>query len=199
MFSLSPWSSSERGSRGCVKKKALNASETKKIKQKTFSSLLGLLGTSFYSEGFPSTPLWVSTAGFMEAECVHMDPAERRGSQGSPQVTDRHCRRMWLRRLTRDCWCGPTHPICQCNYSSSVSGSERANMQQWSYEGVWSSGVFPEGRERRYGQQGTALWFLLPLVLFSFSLGSEVLFGLVFGVLVYKHDFCSMGTSVGVW
>lgn len=42
---------------------------------------------------------------------------------------------------------------------------------------------------------GTAC-FLMPLllVLFSFSPGSEVLFGLVFRVLVYKHDFCLMGT-----
>lgn len=31
--------------------------------------------------------------------------------------------------------------------------------------------------------------------LFSFSLGSEVLFGLLFAVVVYKHDFCTMGTG----
>lgn len=32
-------------------------------------------------------------------------------------------------------------------------------------------------------------------LLFSFSLGSEVLFGLVFGALVQKRDFCSVGTG----
>lgn len=57
--------------------------------------------------------------------------------------------------------------------------------QQW---------LLSEGRKWRDGQQGTALWFL-PRLLFSFSLGSEVLFGLVFGALVQKRDFCSMGTG----
>lgn len=95
--------------------------------------LFSVCWSMLYSEGFLSTPLLVSTAGFMEAECVHMDPVERRGSQGSPQVTGRHCRRMWLCSLTRVCWCGPTHPICQCNYSSSLAGV--SYMQQWSYEG----------------------------------------------------------------
>lgn len=47
--------------------------------------------------------------------------------------------------------------------------------------------LFPDGR------RGTELPFLC-LVLFSFPVGSEVLFGLVSTVLVYKHDFCSMGT-----
>lgn len=89
--------------------------------------------------------------------------------------------------LTRVCWCGPTHPICQCNDCSSVAGvnSEGMREKQWR--------LFPEGRERRDGRRGTELGFLL-LVLFSFPLGSEVLFGLVFRVLVYKHDFWSMGT-----
>lgn len=39
------------------------------------------------------------------------------------------------------------------------------------------------------GQRGTTLWLTLPL-LFSFSPGSEVLFGLVFR----EQDFCSVGT-----
>lgn len=133
MFSLSSQSRSKRGSMlVLVRKKALNASETK-LNKRPFLRF-SVCWNKLYSEGFPSTPLWVSTAGFIEAECVHMNPVERRGSQGSPQVTGRHCRRMWLCSLTRVCWCGPTHPICQCNYSSSLAGV--SYMQQWSYEGV---------------------------------------------------------------
>lgn len=69
--------------------KNLNATETK-LNFLLFSVCFNVL----YSDGFPSTPLLVSTAGFVETECVLMDPVERRGSQGSPQVTGKHCRRM---------------------------------------------------------------------------------------------------------
>lgn len=72
-----------------MEKKALKQN----LNKTAFSPLVNLLEHALF-EGFPSTQLLVSTEGFMEAECVHMDPVERRGSQGLPQVTGRHCRRM---------------------------------------------------------------------------------------------------------
>lgn len=132
MLSLSSKSRSKRGNSLVLVRQEAYATKTKLNKGP--SLLFSVCKNELYSKGFPSTPLLVSTAGFMEAKCIHMDPAERRGGQGSPQVSGRHRRRMWLCSLTRLCWCGPSHHICQCNYSSSsLAGKSKlhARLKPW--------------------------------------------------------------------
>lgn len=101
------------------------------------------------------------------------------GEEGQPGVTSGH-----RQALQEDVTLQPNERLLMRAYTSHLS-VQLLLLSGRSYEG--EAVVFP-------GHRRTELRFPL-LALFSFPLGSEVLFGLVFRVLVYKHDFCSMGTG----
>lgn len=145
---------------------------------------VALFSGSFWSL---STPLLELAVVSVETEGVLMDPVERRGSSRSPQVSGRYRRRMWLG--------SPDKGVLMRAYTSHLSvqrflHSGRSEQRRYEGEAVAAASWretpvrWPQGTERR----------LLRLVLFSFPLGSEVLFGLVFTALVYKQDFWLMGT-----
>lgn len=119
-----------------------------------------------------------------KAQGVPMD----RVCSRSPQVSGRYCRRMWLGTANKG--------VLMRAHTSHLSVQRfppSGRSEQWRYEGPWGAGGAASWRETTPWWPQGARRRLLRLVLFSFPLGSEVLFGLVFTELVYKQDFWSMG------
>lgn len=118
----------------------------------------------------------------LKAQGVHIDCVCSKW----PSVSVRYCSRMWLSTVNKG--------VLMRAHTSHLSVQPflpSGRTEQQRYEGSW--GAAASWRETTPHWPRESQWRLLCLVLFSFPLRYEVLFGLVFTELVYKQDFSSLG------